>query len=202
MFTGLIREIGRVESFSNSLLKVKTKYVPKIGDSIAVNGTCLTVVSLWNGGFSVELSPETEKTVVVENLTDEVHIEPAMAMGDRFEGHIVQGHVDTIGIVQKIEKVGNSFVIEVGIEKDKISLMMPKGSVAVDGISLTINKVLSGGIELTIIPHTMENTIFKNYKKGTRVNIETDLFARYVERIMNFKKDMSWDEVDSITARY
>jgi riboflavin synthase len=202
MFTGLIREIGKVESFSNSLLKIRANYTPKIGDSIAVNGTCLTVVELWGGGFSLELSPETEMHIATENLSDEVHIEPAMIMGDRFEGHVVQGHVDTIGTVRRIENNGNSTIFEIGIEFDKISLMMPKGSVAIDGVSLTINRVLKDGIELTIIPHTIENTIFKNYKIGTRINIETDLFARYVARILNFKKEFSWEDIDQISAIY
>jgi riboflavin synthase len=202
MFTGLIREIGKVESFSNSLLKIRANYTPKIGDSIAVNGTCLTVVELWGGGFSLELSPETEMHIATENLSDEVHIEPAMIMGDRFEGHVVQGHVDTIGTVRRIENNGNSTIFEIGIEFDKIALMMPKGSVAIDGVSLTINRVLKDGIELTIIPHTIENTIFKNYKIGTRINIETDLFARYVARILNFKKEFSWEDIDQISAIY
>jgi riboflavin synthase len=202
MFTGLIREIGKVESFSNSLLKIRANYTPKIGDSIAVNGTCLTVVELWGGGFSLELSPETETHIATENLSDEVHIEPAMIMGDRFEGHVVQGHIDTIGTVRRIENNGNSTIFEIGIESDKISLMMPKGSVAIDGVSLTINRVLKDGIELTIIPHTIENTIFKNYRIGTRINIETDLFARYVARILNFKKEFSWEDIDQISAIY
>jgi riboflavin synthase len=205
LFTGLIREIGKVVSFQNSKLTVSAEYSPKIGDSIAVNGACLTVVSLGEGVFSVELSPETESVVAMENYRDSVHIEPAMKMGDRFEGHVVQGHIDILGSVEKIEKSSNSYDLYISIPEEKIDLMIPKGSVSVDGVSLTINETLPSSIRLTIIPHTMENTIFKNYKVGTRVNIESDMFARYVERIISRKREdkkLSWDGVDSILARY
>ena len=101
MFTGLIRELAKVESFSNNILTLKSNYKPKIGDSIAVNGACLTVIKIWNNSFSVELSPESTSLLALENYKNEVHIEPAMQMGDRFEGHIVQGHVDCIGVVEK-----------------------------------------------------------------------------------------------------
>lgn len=104
MFTGLIRELAKVESFSNNILTLKSNYKPKIGDSIAVNGACLTVIKIGNKNFSVELSPESTSLLALENYKNEVHIEPAMQMGDRFEGHIVQGHVDCIGVVEKIEK--------------------------------------------------------------------------------------------------
>lgn len=203
MFTGLIRELAKVESFSNNFLTLKAKYVPKIGDSIAVNGACLTVVKFENGTFSVELSPESKNILALENYKNEVHIEPAMQLKDRFEGHIVQGHIDCIGTIIKIENNGNSTDFFIKIPKEFIKFVVPKGSIAVDGVSLTINDVYKDSFRLTIIPHTIENTIFKRYKLNTRVNIETDMFARYVYNM--FKKDentLSWDKVDSIMARY
>jgi riboflavin synthase len=207
MFTGLIREVAKVGSFQNSRLTVISEYTPKIGDSVAVNGACLTVVEVDTRGFSVELSEETTSHISTDNLSGSVHIEPAMQMGDRFEGHIVQGHIDYIGTVSKIEKAGNSYDIYIDLPKESLSLMIPKGSITVDGVSLTINSVTDSGVRLTIIPHTMENTIFKNYRVGTRVNVESDMFARYIENILlkrgnRQREALSWSEVDSIMMRY
>ncbi len=130
-------------------------------------------------------------------------------MGDRFEGHIVQGHVDCIGTIKEIKNNGNSFDVFITLDKKFIPFVIPKGSITVDGVSLTINDVMSDSFRLTIIPHTMKETLFKNYKKGYRVNIETDMFARYVSHIISHQNrtssknnSLSWDEVDSISARY
>ncbi|MGE4397375.1 MAG: riboflavin synthase [Sulfurimonas sp.] len=203
MFTGLIREMAHVKSLSGSTLSIRSKHKAKIGDSIAVNGACLTVIKVEHDGFSVELSPESQKLLAMENYKGEVHIEPAMMMGDRFEGHIVQGHVDAIGEIKEIRNNGNSFDVFIKVEKKFIPYIIPKGSITIDGVSLTVNEVFADSFRLTIIPHTMKETLFKNYKKGSRVNVETDMFARYVEHIIAHKKNtLSWDEVDSISARY
>jgi len=205
MFTGLIREIAEVESFSAELLTVKSSYKAKLGDSIAINGACLTVVKTTPSTFSVELSPESQKFLALENYKGRVHIEPAMQMSDRFEGHVVQGHIDTIGIVEKIQKSGNSYDVFIAINKDKIAYLVPKGSITIDGVSLTINEVYKDSFRLTIIPHTMKNTLFNNYKKGTRVNIETDMFARYIAHILKHQQttqSMSWNEVERISSLY
>lgn len=203
MFTGLIREIAHVKSLAGSTLTIKAKHKAKLGDSIAINGACLTVIKVLNDGFSVELSPESQKLLAMENYKDEVHIEPAMMMGDRFEGHVVQGHVDCIGTIKEIKNNGNSFDVFIGLDKKFIPFVIPKGSITVDGVSLTVNDVNPDSFRLTIIPHTMKETLFKNYKKGSHVNIETDMFARYVSHIISHQKQaLSWDEVESITARY
>ena len=203
MFTGLIREIAHVKSLVASKLTIRAKYKAKLGDSIAINGACLTVVEILDDGFSVELSPESQKLLAMENYKNEVHIEPAMMMGDRFEGHVVQGHVDAIGEIKEIKNNGNSFDVFIKIEKKFIPYIIPKGSITVDGVSLTVNEVFDESFRLTIIPHTMRETLFKNYRKGSHVNIETDMFARYVAHIISHKKNaLSWDEVDSISARY
>lgn len=203
MFTGLIREIAHVKSLAGSTLSIRAKHNAKLGDSIAINGACLTVIKVEKDGFSVELSPESQKHLAMENYKGEVHIEPAMMMGDRFEGHVVQGHVDAIGVVESVKNNGNSFDVFIKIEKKFIPYIIPKGSITVDGVSLTVNEVFEESFRLTIIPHTMRETLFKNYKKGSRVNIETDMFARYVAHILTHKKStLSWDEVDAMTARF
>jgi riboflavin synthase len=204
VFTGLIREMAKVVSFKNNFLTLNAKYQPKIGDSIAINGACLTVVKTTSDTFTVELSPESQKILAMENYKDEVHMEPAMMMGDRFEGHIVQGHVDCLGTIKSIKSNGNSvdFFIELPSEFSKY--IIPKGSVTIDGVSLTVNEVLKDSFRLTIIPHTVNNTLFKNYKVGTKVNLETDMFARYIYNMFkkDHKKNLSWDDVDKIMANY
>ena len=204
MFTGLIREVAKVKSLVASTLTIKSNYKANIGDSIAINGACLTVVKVNNDGFSVELSPESQKLLAMENYRDAVHIEPAMAMGDRFEGHIVQGHIDTIGTIKEIKNNGNSYDVFVEVEKKFIRYIVPKGSITIDGVSLTVNDVNANSFRLTIIPHTMQETLFRSYKKGSRVNVETDMFARYVAHIINHQKStsLSWDEIDAISTAY
>ena len=210
MFTGLIREIGRVKSFVGSTLSVSSKHKAKLGDSIAINGACLSVVKLLPDGFSVELSPESQKHLALENYKDEVHIEPAMMMGDRFEGHVVQGHIDTIGVVEQIKNNGNSYDVYIQIGKEFIPYIVPKGSITIDGVSLTVNDVYEESFRLTIIPITMKETLFRSYTKGSRVNIETDMFARYIAHILSHQNksaskpnsSLSWEDIDSISSRY
>jgi riboflavin synthase len=196
--------MAQVKSFGGNRLSLKAAHKPKLGDSIAINGTCLSVVSIESDGFSVELSPETLSHIVTEKLSGKVHIEPAMMMGDRFEGHIVQGHIDTIGTVRSITDNGNSYDVIVDVEHEFIPLIPPKGSITIDGISLTVNEVMGDAFRLTIIPITMRETLFGTYKKGTRVNIETDVFARYMRHILTSsgKKDLSWNDIDHISALY
>jgi len=203
MFTGLIREMATVKSFANDTLMLQATYHPKMGDSIAINGVCLSVTALFNDGFSVELSPETQGTVALEKLKGKVHIEPAMVMGDRFEGHIVQGHVDTVGTITQIKNNGNSYDVFVEIDPKFIAYIVPKGSITVDGVSLTVNEVYEKSFRLTIIPITMKETLFGSYQKGTRVNIETDMFARYIAHIVKHQKpSLDWNTVNRISALY
>jgi len=205
MFTGLIREIATVKSFVGSTLTIKAKLKAKLGDSIAINGACLTVVTVNGDGFSVELSPESQKHLVIENYKNEVHIEPAMMMGDRFEGHVVQGHIDAIGTITDIKNLGNSYDVFIKVDKKHIAFIVPKGSITIDGVSLTVNDVNADTFRLTIIPHTMKETLFKRYKKGTKVNVETDMFARYVAHIIAHQTQtasLSWNEVDAINASF
>ncbi len=202
MFTGLIREKAKVISFIKDTLHLKAIYKPAIGDSVAVNGVCLTVIEVLEDSFKVELSYETKRVVAIENYKNEVHIEPAMRVKDRLEGHIVQGHVDTLGVIKNIIKSENSYDFYISIDKEFVKFVISKGSIAIDGVSLTINEVFKDSFRLTIIPHTVENTLFKSYKIGDRVNIETDMFARYLYYLFKDDKKLSWDDVDQIMARY
>lgn len=196
--------MAKVVSFKNNFLTLNAKYQPKIGDSIAINGACLTVVKVTSDTFTVELSPESQKILAMENYKNEVHMEPAMMMGDRFEGHIVQGHVDCLGTIKSIKSNGNSTDFYISLPEEFSKYIIPKGSVTIDGVSLTVNEVLKDSFRLTIIPHTVKNTLFKNYKIGTKVNLETDMFARYIYNM--FKKEnknqLSWNDVDKIMANY
>ena len=196
--------MAKVVSFKNNYLTLSAIYNPKIGDSIAINGACLTVVRVTSDTFTVELSPESQKILAMENYKDEVHMEPAMMMGDRFEGHIVQGHVDCLGTIKSIKANGNSTDFYICLPNEYTRYIIPKGSVTIDGVSLTINEVFEDSFRLTIIPHTVENTLFKRYKVGTKVNLETDMFARYIYNMFkkSDKNSMSWDDVDKIMAKY
>ena len=202
MFTGLIRELAEVVSFKNGFLSLKAKHKAKIGDSIAVNGACLTVVKFNDTGFTVELSEETLSLINIKSLKNKVHIEPAMQLKDRLEGHIVQGHIDCLGEISKIENRGKTKDFYIKIPKNFIKFIIPKGSVTIDGVSLTVNEVFADSFRLTIIPHTIKNTIIKNYQIGSKVNVETDMFARYLYYLFNKEKNLTWDKVDNIMSMY
>jgi riboflavin synthase len=205
MFTGLIKELATVVSFNNNILTLQAQHKPNIGDSIAVNGACLTVVYVDHGIFSVELSLESQKILAMENYKNLVHIEPAMMMNDRFEGHIVQGHIDCVGTIKNINDNGNSKDFIVELPKEYLKYIIPKGSIAIDGISLTINEIYDNSFRLTIIPHTIKNTLFQTYNIDTRVNIETDMFARYIFNMFHKDKQnstLSWEQVDMMMNRY
>lgn len=200
MFTGLIREIATSE-ISNSILVIKSNYKPNIGDSIAINGVCLTVTEIFNNGFCVDISDETANVVAIKNYNGEVNVEPAMKMGDRIEGHLLQGHIDALATVVDIINNEHSVDYILNIPIEFMKFIVPKGSIAVDGVSLTVNDSLSNSFRLTIIKHTLKNSIIKNYKIGQMVNIETDMFARYVYHI--FKKDINLqEEFDLINNMY
>jgi riboflavin synthase len=206
MFTGLIREIGTVKKYQNNILSIISKHQAKIGDSIAINGVCLTVIDVNSDGFDLELADETRSIIDESKISGEVHVEPAMQLSDRFEGHIVQGHVDCMGEVRSITKRTNGVDFIITVEPKHIAYIVPKGSITIDGISLTVNDVYEDAFRLTIIPHTLEQTLIRNYQVGTKVNIETDLFARYIEHILTHrqraKKSLSWGEIDAISMGY
>lgn len=203
MFNGLIREIAKVKSYQNNVLNLKANYRPNLGDSVAVNGACLSVTKLHSDGFELELSHESRKHIAVQNLKDKVHIEPALRYGDRIDGHLMQGHIDFIGKLEKIEKDENGIDFYISLPKEAMKFMARKGSIGIDGVSLTINEIVENGVRLTIIPITFKETLFKEYKIGREINIESDLLARYIYAQMQDKnKGLSWKEVERITYLY
>ncbi|EJF7081173.1 riboflavin synthase [Campylobacter coli] len=203
MFNGLIREIAKVKSYQNNVLNLKANYRPNLGDSVAVNGACLSVTKLHSDGFELELSHESRKHIAVQNLKDKVHIEPALRYGDRIDGHLMQGHIDFIGRLEKIEKDENGVDFYIALPKEAMKFMARKGSIGIDGVSLTINEIIENGVRLTIIPITFKETLFKEYEIGREINIESDLLARYIYAQMQDKdKGLSLEEVERIAYLY
>ena len=217
MFSGLVREIAKVRTLENNILRLESGYVPQIGDSIAVNGMCLTAIALHSDGFSLEISKHSAQSVAIENYTKLVHIEPALRADSRLDGHFVQGHIDSIGTITAIDSHANQTLFTIAVDERTLGLAIPQGSITIDGISLTISRVGEGAFTLTIIPHTMQNTLFSTYKVGRRVNIETDVLVRSVAHIlarMSNAESMrafassiispmpSWSELDDIALRY
>lgn len=202
MFSGLIREIAKVKSFKNNTLEIISSFTPQIGDSIAINGACLTVTELHQWGFSLNLTAHTQEKIAIENLRGEVHMEPALRFSDRLDGHIVQGHIDGIGILSKIEKQDSQTLFTLKLPTHLHHLMVLDGSVCIDGVSLTITGFCAPYLTLTLIPHTLENTLFHTYKVGRRINIESDVIVRSIAHLMGKMKNGSWEKFDALTLGY
>ena len=189
MFTGIVEEVGIVSKITNNGMTVKALRVlsdVKLGDSIAVNGTCLTAVSFSNSEFSVDLSPETMRRTSLSQLTEgsRVNLERALSASDRIGGHIVQGHVDATGRITSIKPDGDSIIFRVRIPKRLDKYIVEKGFVAVDGISLTVVKRGASSFTLAVIPYTLENTNLAVLSEGDQVNLEADILAKYVESLL------------------
>ncbi|WRF52340.1 riboflavin synthase [Helicobacter pylori] len=206
MFSGLIHQIARVKSFQNNILSIESDLNPKLGDSIAINGACLTAIESSETHFSVELSQKTQNSVALENYKDLVHIEPALKADASLDGHFVQGHIDAIGVIKKIIHHSNQVDFFISTSKETLLLCVEQGSIAIDGVSLTLSKVEEKGFWLTIIPYTLENTLFKTYELKRRVNIETDMLVRSVASILKktkgLEKNFSWNDADALTLGY
>ena len=189
MFTGIVEEMGIVSKITNNGMTVKASRVlsdVKLGDSIAVNGTCLTAVSFSNSEFSVDLSPETMRRTSLSQLTEgsRVNLERALSASDRMGGHIVQGHVDATGRITSIKPDGDSIIFRVRVPKRLDKYIVEKGFVAVDGISLTVVKRGASSFTLAVIPYTSENTNLSVLSVGDQVNLEADILAKYVESLL------------------
>ena len=196
MFTGIIEGLGSIGATrpagQGKRLTVEADYAldqTKIGDSIAVNGACLTVVKISGSTFEVDLSPETLATSTFDKAKqgDRLNLERAMRLSDRIDGHLVLGHVDGIGIIQQQEKLGNAIGVTIAVPETLSRYMIRKGSIAVDGISLTINALAPESVTVSIIPYTARLTTIGMKQKGAAVNIETDMIGKYVERFMRSK---------------
>ena len=200
MFTGVIEEIGKIEEISkhghNLKLRIKASKILndlKIGDSININGACQTVIGTAADSFTVEAVEETQKKTTLGLLkrNDLVNLERSLRFSDRLGGHLVTGHVDCVGRVKSIAKKDGSFLYEFELSQAYLTYLVEKGSVAVDGISLTVVEILKNSFSVSIIPFTLENTTLGTKKVGDLVNIETDLIGKYVERILTSKSDKS-----------
>jgi riboflavin synthase len=193
MFTGLVEGKGRVREIVRVHGEMRLTILPlfemvdsRIGESINVNGVCLTVTSLKQGAFTTDVSGETLSRSTLGRLKqdEEVNLERALRISDRLGGHLVSGHVDGIGKILRKEQIGASWRLEIGIEPSVARYIIEKGSVAVDGISLTINRCHEQGFEVNIIPQTGGETNILNKRIGDLVNIETDLIGKYVEKFL------------------
>jgi riboflavin synthase len=195
MFTGIVQGLGAVRSVatnsSGRRLVVdlgalhSRSFNP--GDSIAVNGACLTVVEFGGGTFAADVSAETLKVTTLGGLTagSPVNLEPALTLAEPLGGHLVTGHVDGVGEVAARREEGGTAILQFALPESLQRYAARKGSVCIDGVSLTINDVTDGQVLVTLVPHTLGHTIMQHYRIGTRVNIEVDLVARYVERLLD-----------------
>lgn len=194
MFTGIISAIGdiaQLEQRGGDLrLTIRSGNLSladvQLGDSIACNGACLTAVELTGEGFVADVSVETLNLTTIGNWQtgSRINLEKAMQASDRFGGHIVSGHVDGIGEVISLHEDARSWRFRIRAPRDLAKYIAHKGSITVDGTSLTINKVEGAEFELNIVPHTMTHTVMGDYQVGTKVNLEVDLVARYLERLL------------------
>jgi len=189
MFTGIVEEVAQVTALENGRLTVSaTKVMPsmKLGDSMGVNGTCLTVVDFKETEFRVDLSPETLRRTSLDNLTTgvAVNLERPLAVSDRLGGHIVQGHVDATGRITSTKLEGESVIYRVSAPKKLLPYIVEKGFIAVDGISLTVVKKGASSFTLSVIPYTLNNTNLKEKSRGDWVNLEVDILAKYVESLV------------------
>jgi riboflavin synthase len=194
MFTGIIEGLGTISGISSAgrgkRLVIDTDFQldqTKIGDSISVSGACLTVIKIEPRRFEVDVSPETLKTTTFGNakIGEHVNIERAMRISDRIDGHLVSGHIDGMGTIKHRQKTGNAVIVTITVPGALTRYMITKGSVAVDGISLTINSYGNDAFTVSIIPHTATITTIGVKDKGDLVNIETDMIGKYVERFLN-----------------
>jgi riboflavin synthase len=199
MFTGIIKATGTVRAIERRggdvRLSVDSGGLPwaefSVGESIAVNGVCLTAVALRDDGFDTDVSVETLEVTALGKLTvgSKVNLEPSISLGERLGGHLVSGHVDCTGVVTARATDARSIRFSFEVPREYRRYIAKKGSVCIDGVSLTINEVSDSRFELNIIPHTAEMTIIGDYAVGTVVNVEVDLVARYLERLIHAEGD-------------
>lgn len=196
MFTGLVAELGTVQNLtrqgqSHHLTVTADKVLAglKIGDSIAVNGACLTVVQLGGGSFTADVMPETVRltNIGLLNSGDRVNLERTLRLCDGLDGHIVSGHVEGLGTIMSRQPDGIATLVTISAEPRLLKYILPKGSIAIDGISLTVTQVTDGSFTVSLIPHTLRETTLGLKQIGDKVNLETDIIGKYVERMLSFK---------------
>jgi len=196
MFTGIVQRLGNITAIKMDGAAGRISMLPNrpfdkpvgLGDSIAVNGTCLTVAAIDDETLMFDVLGETfDKTNLGEKKPGNVvNLEQALALGDTLGGHIVTGHVDNTGTVAKVEEVGRDFKFTIECSRDMLMLMVYKGSISIDGISLTVAELTDNGFVVHIIPHTIQETDMSEFEVGTKVNLEADILGKHVQRILEF----------------
>ena len=181
MFTGLVREVGKVASYDGGRLVVESATTAELGDSVAIDGVCLTVVAVEPGRLSFVVVPETVSRV--KEFAGRVNVEPALRAGDPLGGHQVQGHIDGTGSVTAVEPEGEGVRMRIALEPELLRYCAEKGSITVDGVSLTVAALHEDGLEVALIPHTLAETTLSERAPGDLVNIEVDVLAKYAERL-------------------
>ncbi len=193
MFTGIIEEKGIIERLdiagNSGRIRIRAEKVlegTRIGDSIAVNGICLTVVTFDEKGFTADVMAETVRKSSLKSCRSgtKVNLERAMALGDRFGGHIVAGHIDGTGVISEIKKEENAVWITIRTSPEIMRYVIKKGSVAIDGVSLTVARTYDDGFAVSVIPHTGDETTLLDKQAGDMVNLENDIIGKYVEKLM------------------
>ena len=192
MFTGIVEEMGKIRQIllagSSGKIQIEARKAlegTKVGDSIAVNGVCLTVTSLSHDGFTADMMAETYRRSALgqQKVGDLVNLERAMAAGERFGGHIMSGHIDGTGVIEKLRREENAVWVTIRTKPAVLRLIVEKGSVGIDGISLTVASVSETGFQVSVIPHTGEETTLLKKKTGDLVNLENDIVGKYVEKL-------------------
>lgn len=197
MFTGLIEEVGVLRGVSSGgemmVLNIGASLIMgdlKIGDSVSVNGVCLTATSIGEHSFTVDVMPQTYRNSNLKELRSgsKMNLERAMAAGGRFGGHIVQGHVDGTGEIRSVKRDQNAVVFEITPDKNSLfKYIIPKGSITIDGISLTVVNTTSSAFTVSIIPHTLGETVLAHKRPGDSINIECDVLGKYVDHLLHYR---------------
>ena len=189
MFTGIVIEKGELLDSTDGVLTIGSSLATEggqVGDSIAVNGACLTITALSEGQFTVDVTPETLRRTNLGDATSGVlvNLEPALAYGGKVGGHLVQGHVDVVGVISEVAPEGNSYHITIDAPREIMRYVVEKGFITVDGISLTVVALGDTRFTTAVIPYTYENTTLGDRKVGDKVNLEADILAKYTERLL------------------
>lgn len=212
MFTGIVEETGRIASIDRkgdfAILKIKCNKVldgTQLGDSIAVNGVCLTVTAMSSDTFTADISYETIKKSTFADITNgsSVNLERALTLSTRLGGHLVSGHVDAVGVIEKLTQNQSAYILTVRYPEEIDKYVAAKGSICVDGISLTTAKCSGNTFEVAVIPHTYEGTSLSGKRQGSKVNLEVDMISRYLEKLLKSseKADTLMNNLNSLLGQ-
>ena len=207
MFTGIVEEVGTVRRVGGGTLSIDAEEIltdVRLGDSIAVNGVCLTVTSFDKNHFEADVMPETVRRTSLAELRkgSPVNLERALTLASRLGGHIVSGHIDGTGRILSFTEEGNAILLKISAEAGLLRYIIEKGSVALDGISLTVTEVTSQDFTVSLIPHTREVTILGERKAGDPINIENDVIGKYVERFLTVSQPEKQEKKSALTAEF